>query len=1057
MEGEDTDEATTRAAATQEQLAVARRVHRRLTQDTPASALPHVLRRLLPRLLQHVDRIQQESVYASSSSDVLSMVQQQYTASIVYGREQLQQQSLATADNEDDAALLLQQQLAEEILHAIAHVWYSPVTMTLGLSLLLPTAPMSLLLHTWNTIETKLLEQQPQPITTPNDATANPTLHSVWLRLSWMVLDALLLHNGDDDTQDVDDNANEALFQLTLDVVLFPHCCSRVGHARLQQYPGTQVRAWKALLVRSTSKPWYGTERGRLLSILSSGTTTECSVPLATALLTLVIGEGSDVAIAASGSVVDDILGGSTSRRQHYAWCRPQLPAPQSILDFLLATFRPTDATTPGYYELLDMILEASTLGALSSWFSLAERVLRALPSDHGATVRVRWKEQFHRKVCNKALALLHVVVDNDDGAGTTPPEEKRPRRRQYPVHRENTVQLYQATRRQQLTMPDRCAAYDLWTAILDVGLAEPSTVQDQLLPIFLRCVVYECDTVLQPHALRTIERCCQHMSPTTNTPLLSARLVSVVCAPSVIVRTAAATTWIEALTHDTEAARHLWQHLYTNDPSPPVRAAATQALAQHNATEAQQQQQYPPESGPVYLDRNDELDMHVLQGEWQRTIESTAARFELPKDVCVLLLVAARYDATSVATALEHDRATTLHEYGIVVESEVQHPLVASCGICFDETVSYSACPQEHGFCRRCWHEYFNVTCQDALQQGINLTCPVPDCQVCVSPILMRSIDPEFAVRWETSVFEKFLAANESLSACRKENCSGVAMLLSGDPARCVTCFVCQTAYCFQCGSERHHPASCGAYRKWTQQIVNDSSFWVRMNSKPCPRCSVPIEKNTGCNHMICTQCSAHFCWLCLAELPTHLAPHDCNSVVAGTTEEQRAQFYTTRFHAHLDARLFESNRNGKFEQLFFLDQHDRDVIDEACQVLWRARTYLANACVAAWEMSQDESTIRNEDGILRLEVVPGSRLESFMNAQSTLVLLTEQLSSRTESKISLEKAYRTGGESDVKFALLSLSFVADTVSKYAVRLSNLCRNEQRRAQVLDLHHNEE
>jgi hypothetical protein len=39
------------------------------------------------------------------------------------------------------------------------------------------------------------------------------------------------------------------------------------------------------------------------------------------------------------------------------------------------------------------------------------------------------------------------------------------------------------------------------------------------------------------------------------------------------------------------------------------------------------------------------------------------------------------------------------------------------------------------------------------------------------------------------------------------------------------------------------------------------------KVNYKKCPRCSVIIEKNEGCNQMKCTNCNYEFCWLCLEE----------------------------------------------------------------------------------------------------------------------------------------------------------------------------------------------
>jgi len=45
-------------------------------------------------------------------------------------------------------------------------------------------------------------------------------------------------------------------------------------------------------------------------------------------------------------------------------------------------------------------------------------------------------------------------------------------------------------------------------------------------------------------------------------------------------------------------------------------------------------------------------------------------------------------------------------------------------------------------------------------------------------------------------------------------------------------------------------------------------SEKWVNSRSKPCPHCSVPIEKFEGCNKVTCFKCSTYFCWICHKQL---------------------------------------------------------------------------------------------------------------------------------------------------------------------------------------------
>ena len=68
-------------------------------------------------------------------------------------------------------------------------------------------------------------------------------------------------------------------------------------------------------------------------------------------------------------------------------------------------------------------------------------------------------------------------------------------------------------------------------------------------------------------------------------------------------------------------------------------------------------------------------------------------------------------------------------------------------------------------------------------------------------------------------------------------------------------------------CQSIYHEGLTCTEYRKGKEEVDQETLDWIKKHTKPCPKCGTKIEKNNGCNHMICTKpgCGVHFCWLCL------------------------------------------------------------------------------------------------------------------------------------------------------------------------------------------------
>ena len=70
--------------------------------------------------------------------------------------------------------------------------------------------------------------------------------------------------------------------------------------------------------------------------------------------------------------------------------------------------------------------------------------------------------------------------------------------------------------------------------------------------------------------------------------------------------------------------------------------------------------------------------------------------------------------------------------------------------------------------------------------------------------------------------------------------------------------CENCKKEFCAKCHKD-HAGRFC--------ETENENLFqeYMRKITKQCPKCMVNIEKDGGCNHMTCSSCQTHFCWICL------------------------------------------------------------------------------------------------------------------------------------------------------------------------------------------------
>jgi len=176
---------------------------------------------------------------------------------------------------------------------------------------------------------------------------------------------------------------------------------------------------------------------------------------------------------------------------------------------------------------------------------------------------------------------------------------------------------------------------------------------------------------------------------------------------------------------------------------------------------------------------------------------------------------------------------------------------------------------------------------------------------------------------RFLDSLVNSFVEDNPSLRWCPAPGCQYAILLkeIASDHNEGVVC-LCGMSFCFRCLEEAHQPASCSMVKAWKKLTnVQLDEYFVTSISRHCPHCKVPVEKNGGCNHMHCTKCSFHFCWLCMQKFgsgemgsPDGYRSHKCNKfyeedekVISMKSESSRVQWYLDRLNKHNESRKQE------------------------------------------------------------------------------------------------------------------------------------------------------
>ncbi len=311
---------------------------------------------------------------------------------------------------------------------------------------------------------------------------------------------------------------------------------------------------------------------------------------------------------------------------------------------------------------------------------------------------------------------------------------------------------------------------------------------------------------------------------------------------------------------------------------------------------EYEEAEEYPTEDSPVPI-KSTELEYYICHSEvvfpvMDEFVSRISHMLQLPVDVVNLCLIDFQWKEESMLSKIYEEGKIDFYMQSLPMSISQRDLLKRDfvCGICGDDSPDSILCGMNcnHAFCRDCYRMHMDVKIQDG-NESLFMCCPMRHCKTRISPQMVEGYcTSQMWNQYRNIMLRHFISSKKNFKYCRNEKCNSLILrdlheITSFERKKedqClhimneigIECRSCCMRMCFSCGDEDHYPIPCDLLQRWKEldRQEGQSMNWILTNTKKCPKCSFPIEKNQGCRHMHCRQCAHHFCWDCMHQWDT-------------------------------------------------------------------------------------------------------------------------------------------------------------------------------------------